>query len=150
MRKFKFKLEGLLKLRKFKEQMLKAELGEIVGEMNRADEKIKQLSQNIDKGYASQEAVLRTATTGSNIQFYPQYIEAHQANILQQQERKEVLKRDYDEKVKEMAVALGELKIVKNLKEKKLEEFKKDMLKREVMNIDDMVIMRDAIRGEEG
>jgi len=139
-----------LKIRKFREQTIKAELGEIVSQMNGVDDKIAQLSHHISQGYESQEMVLRDATTGGNIQFYPQYIEAHQANIILLQERKVVLEKEYQLKVAEMAIAMGDLKVVRKFKEKEYNDFKKDMQKLEMKNIDDMVIMRNIFNGVEG
>jgi flagellar FliJ protein len=56
--KYKYKLEGLLKLRKFKENALKVELGKVNQEINQVKLEIKRLQENISETYKDQEVVL--------------------------------------------------------------------------------------------
>ncbi|MDH5581710.1 MAG: hypothetical protein OEY33_07370, partial [Bdellovibrionales bacterium] len=81
MKPFKFKLEGLLKLRKFKEDNQKIILGKIIKEINRLNDEITQLKQDIGVGYKSQEDVLKEKTDGKLLQFYPFYIQGKWEHI---------------------------------------------------------------------
>ena len=51
MKKFNFKLAGLLKIRKFKEEQIKVELGNIVQKVIREKDKIIQLKNEINECY---------------------------------------------------------------------------------------------------
>ena len=58
MKKFDFRLQSLLRLRNFKEEKLKAEMGEIVSKMNNTRDDIINLNQDIEDAYTAQNKFL--------------------------------------------------------------------------------------------
>jgi flagellar FliJ protein len=58
MKKFKFKLDALLKLREFNEKKIKVEWGEILKEINTTEELIAKMNRDIDEVYAMQEEMM--------------------------------------------------------------------------------------------
>ena len=56
MGKFKFKLNGVLKIREFKEKEAMNAIAEVVGQMEQTKAEIRQIHDAIDKGYDSQGA----------------------------------------------------------------------------------------------
>ena len=54
MGKFKFKLNGVLKIREFKEKEAMNAIAEVVGQMEQTKAEIRQIHDAIDKGYDSQ------------------------------------------------------------------------------------------------
>ncbi|MFT6069636.1 MAG: flagellar FliJ protein [Bacteriovoracaceae bacterium] len=144
MSKYKFKLEGLLKLRKFKEQQLKVELGRIVSEIQRVKNKISEYKGHIDEAYDGQEKVLKGETSGEMIKFFPYFVEAKNSAITFEVERLKGLEEQYEEKVIEMKKARGETKVIDKLKEKDKNLFMKDKAKKDFAKIEEMRILRQG------
>ena len=74
MKKFKFKLDGLLKVREFNEKKIKIELGEILKEIGATEEQIAKMNRDIDETYKAQEELIATSADGRLLQFFPFYI----------------------------------------------------------------------------
>ncbi|MDD0852650.1 hypothetical protein HBN50_06055 [Halobacteriovorax sp. GB3] len=129
-KKFKFKLEGLLKVREFKEKKIKIELGELLKEMNDVEDRIRVLKDEIAQTYEAQEAFVAEPAAGRMIQFFPAFIEAKNNDIKNNENLLYSLKRKYDEKVQEMSKAKGDVKIMENFKEKKKTEHYKEIEKK--------------------
>ena len=70
MKKFDFRLQSLLRLRNFKEEKLKAEMGEIVSKMNNTRDDIINLNQDIEDAYTAQNKFLNEKIGGQIIQFF--------------------------------------------------------------------------------
>lgn len=142
MEPFKFKLNGLLRLRKFTEEKIKIELGEIVKELTRLKGEIRQLRKDIDVGFQSQEKILEKSTKGSFVQFYSYYIQGKREHIKNREAQIFSLEKKMDLKVLEMKKAMGDTKVIDGLKEKKYLAYKKELQKKEMDNLDDISIMK--------
>ncbi|WP_412471971.1 flagellar FliJ family protein [Halobacteriovorax sp. RT-1-4] len=116
MRREKFKLQGLLKLREFREQKIKLELGQINIEKGRLNEAIAKCNLDIEETYKAQEAFFDTYTSGRNAQFFPMFIQSKRDEIKVLENQLHAVQRQYQEKVKELSVAKGEVKVIDNLK----------------------------------
>lgn len=144
MAKYKFKLEGLLKLRKFKEQQLKVELGRIVSERQRVENRIEELKSHIGEAYEGQEKVLKGEASGEMIKFFPYFVEAKNMAIDNEVEKLKGLQIQYEEKVIEMKQARGETKVIDKLKEKDKNVFMKEKAKKDFEKIEEMRILRQG------
>jgi flagellar FliJ protein len=142
MKPFKFKLEGLLKLRKFKEDNQKIILGKIIKEINRLNDEITQLKQDIGVGYKSQEDVLKEKTDGKLLQFYPFYIQGKWEHIKDRESKISKLNSELSLRMKEMEKIMADVKVIESLKDKKEEEYKKDKIKKEFEKIDEILIQK--------
>lgn len=141
-KKFKFKLEGLLKLRHFKEEQLKVELGKINNDIQITKQRIRELEEHIKNAYASQEEVFNSNTNGQMARFFPYFIQAKREDIKNQENLLYSLERRYQNKLKEVSTAMGESKVISNMKDKELESWKKEKDKREQENIEEVLSMR--------
>ncbi len=125
MKKYQFKLDAVLKLRKLKEENCRTELGLLNKELELLVQKIASDKEEIGKYYEIQELALKTGAAAGKLQTFPALVEAKEKNI-QIFERK---KRNHEdlivEKKQELAVLRGELKVMDNLKEKDFTEWKK-------------------------
>lgn len=139
---FKFKLEGLLKLRHFTEEKIKYQLGEIVQELTKLKSEIVQLKKDISVGFESQENMLKEATNGKMLQFYSYYIQGKREHIKYRQNLIANLEVQREKKVRELEKAMGDSKIVENLKEKKLTEFKMEVNKKQEEAREELAIMK--------
>lgn len=142
MKKFQFKLDGVLKVREFKEKKVKIELGELLREISEVEDKIAQANQAISEAYLAQEKMMADPTKGQMIQFFPIFIQGKKDDIKNKETLLWSLKKKYDKKLQELAQARGEVKIMENFKEKKKEEWKKDKDKREQESIEEILMMR--------
>ncbi|GAB4411391.1 MAG: hypothetical protein OHK0056_15290 [Bacteriovoracaceae bacterium] len=140
-KKFQFRLEALLKLREFKEQEIKIELGNILKEIAYVEEEIKTLNIHIDESYKSQENIPAGQASGKFMSFFPAYVEAKKADILAKENILFSLRKRYKEKLKEMHVARGETKVIDKLKEKEKTAFKKETEKKMQQDIEDNLII---------
>ncbi len=142
MQKFKFKLDGLLKVREFKEKKIKIELGEILREIGLVEERIRLADVAIDETYQAQEAFMKDASSGQMLQFFPMFIQGKKEDIKNQENLLWSLKKKYDNKILELATARGEVKIMENFKEQKKTEWTKEKNKKEQEAIDEIIMMR--------
>jgi flagellar FliJ protein len=142
MQKFKFKLDGLLKVREFKEKKIKIELGEILKEISQVENLIKKANEAIQETYDAQETFLKDPSAGQMLQFFPIFIQGKKEDIKNKENLLWSLKKKYDKKILELAQARGEVKIMENFKDKKKEEWSKERNKKEQEAIEEILMMR--------
>jgi flagellar FliJ protein len=146
MKGFKFKLDGLLKVREFKERALKVELGQILKQINEAQDEILNLKKNIQETYDAQEQFLADPSAGDMIKFFPKFIETKNHAIENQENLIYALQKKFETKQLELATARGEVKVIENLKEKKKTEYKKKIEKKHQENVDELVQIRRLLK----
>lgn len=124
-KRYAFRLEPVLKLRKLNEENCRMELGQLLMELNRIDDQLAHDKTEIETYYTIQEGSLKNGMTGGQLQAFPMLVSGKERNI-------ELLKRDrvkqeqrVEAKKQELAVLRGELKVVENLKEKDYNEWRK-------------------------
>lgn len=142
MQKFKFKLDGLLKVREFKEKKIKIELGEILKEIGEVEEKITDANKAIDETYEAQEAFMQDSSLGKMLQFFPYFIQGKKDDIKNKENLLWALKKKYEAKIVELAMARGQVKVMENFKEKKKGEWTKERNKKEQEAIEEILMMR--------
>ena len=146
--KFKFKLDALLKVREFKEQKIKIEMGQLLKEISAVEEKIALANKAISECYDAQDAILKDPTSGSMLQFFPYFVRGKKEEIKNNENLLYALKKKYANKISELAVARGEVKVMENFKEKKKDEWKKHKDKKEFETIEELIQMRKVGAGE--
>jgi flagellar FliJ protein len=144
--KYKYKLEALLKLKKFKESTLKVELGKINQEIASVIDSIKNLKGNIEQSYQEQEVVLSEATSGQMAQFYPLYIQGQREDIKNKEALLYSLRKKYENKLQEVSLAMGETKLIAKMKEDDFKKYKHKLEKKEHEKREEMYIMRHNLK----
>ncbi|MBT3585477.1 MAG: flagellar export protein FliJ [Halobacteriovoraceae bacterium] len=142
MEAFRFKLEGLLKLRRFKERKIKIELGNIVKEIQNTKDQIVDLLKQVDHIYDSEESALQSSTKARMLQAFPLFIQAKKDEIEMKRTLQFSLEKKYEAKVQEMKITMGEVKVIESLKEKKILEYKKVKEKKQNEELEDLYLMR--------
>lgn len=142
MQKFKFKLDGLLKVREFKEKQLKIELGELLKEISQVEDKIADANKAISETYDAQESFMSDPSSGQMLQFFPLFIQGKKEDIKNKENLLWSLRKKYDKKMAELAAARGEVKVMENFKEKKKDEWTKEKNKKEQEAIEEILMMR--------
>lgn len=142
MKGFKFKLDGLLKLREFKENSIKSQLGGILKEINRVEGKIEEIEKSIDESYKSQEEFLAQPAAGEMIKFFPYFIQGRKEDLAAQHNLLRGLRNQYEQKLLELKKARGDVKVLENMKDKKSSEFRKAANKKREADIEDILNLR--------
>ena len=125
MKKYTFKLEPVLKVRKLKEENCRTELGLLISHLTRIEDQIKHEQLEIENYFKIQETSLKNGIRGDQIQAFPNLIAAKDKNIQLLQRDKKNQEQLIENKRKELAVLKGDLKVIENLKEKEYDEFRK-------------------------
>jgi flagellar export protein FliJ len=125
MKKYTFRLETVLRVRKFKEESCRMELGRLISDMTRLDNQLAHDQREIQNYFKIQEAAMKNGVSGSQIQAFPMLIAAKEKNIqlLQRDKKKQDLL--IAQKKQELAVLRGELKVMQNMKDKDFEAYRK-------------------------
>lgn len=142
MKKYKFKLEGLLKLRKFDEQKVKMEIGQIVSEIENTKNRITKLKDDIDEAYKARDMEMEKNVSGEFLHFFPMFLQGKNEDIDNNENLLVALNRKYQAKLAELNEARGKVKVVENLKEKDFTDFRREQNKKEEEKIQDILIMR--------
>jgi len=136
--KFNFKLENILKVKKIKEDLEKAQL---VVLQNRYQEEEKHLD-NLQDSYAAYQDQLRTKQgqlmTVSELSMYKYYFKKQTQEINKQEEIVANLEQEVSKQREELVSKVKERKIMENLKQKKLSEFHKMILGKEQVFLDEI------------
>ena len=137
MKGHKFKLEVVLKLRKMKEDMCKMELGSLQKRMNELNAFISGHEQDIEEAYKEQEDALKAGLCAQNLHRYPMMISEKRDHIKRINQEKEHLTQEIDQKVQELAKLKGDVKVISNMKDKSLDDYKKKINKRVNENLEE-------------
>lgn len=125
MKKYSFRLEPVLKLRKLKEENCRMELGQLLSQLNQIEDQLKHDRNEIENYYKIQEGSLKTGVRAGQLQAFPMLIAGKDRNIellLRDKTKQEAL---VAEKKQELAQLRGDLKVMENLKEKNYDEYRK-------------------------
>ncbi|MBI2522143.1 MAG: flagellar export protein FliJ [Bdellovibrio sp.] len=139
---YKFKLQALLKVREFKENNLKIELGRIVQERESTKARIEQLNSDIDAAYHDQGELVTRDITGNEIQFFPYYLQGKKDDLERTIKRLEEIEILLKKKLQELAIARGESKLLENMRANDFDKFKRELEKKQHNQIEELFIMR--------
>ena len=129
MKKYTFRLEPVLKLRKVKEENCRMELGQLLMELNKIEDQLSHDRNEVGNYYSLQEGALKTGMTGAQLQAFPMLVSAKSRNIELLLEEKERQLKKIESKKQELAQFRGDLKVIENLKEKDFDIYKKALNK---------------------
>ena len=124
MRKFKFKLDGVVKLREFREYKAKVELGRINLEMGKIREKIEELNISIQSTFEMQNEYLQTPTSGQVLKSFALNITGARELIKEMNRRLLGMQVEYEKRRQDLLLARADLKLIQKLKAEKQSIFK--------------------------
>jgi len=129
MKKYQYKLDPVLKIRKFKEESCRIELGQLLTQLTKIENQIAYDENEIQNYAKIQETALKGGVRGDQIQAFPMLIEGKERNIELLIRDKKHLEKKVELKRAELATLRGELKVIENLKEKDYNEYRKEVNK---------------------
>lgn len=141
MKKFKFKLEGLLKVRRFAEEKCRTELGYIQVMVENKRSEIQNEIENLSMIFESQETMLQQGIHGKEIEFFPLYIEGKRRGIDYLKSELDALEEAVEDKRLELVTKKAELKVIEKLKEKELLSYKKEYNKKMNKKLEEEVML---------
>ncbi len=128
-KKYVFRLEPVLKVRKLKEENCRMELGQLLQELLKIEDQLKHDQQEIVNYCKIQEGALKNGMSAGQLQAFPMLIAGKERNIELLIRDKTRQERIIEEKKQELATLRGELKGIENLREKDYNEYKKALNK---------------------
>jgi flagellar FliJ protein len=125
MKKYTFRLEPVLKVRKLKEENCRMQLGQLIMGLNKIEDQLLHDEKEISNYYNIQEGSLKDGLSGNQVQAFPMLISGKIKNIeLLEKDKKKQEERIADKK-QELAQLRGDLKVMENLKQKNYDEYRK-------------------------
>lgn len=125
MKKYEFKLDPVLKIRKLKEENCRIELGKLLSQLERIENQIAYDKNEILNYAKMQESALKNGVRVDQIQSFPMLISGKEKNLELLERDKGHLQKKVEAKRQELATFRGELKVIENLKEKDYNEYRK-------------------------
>jgi flagellar FliJ protein len=129
MKKFKFGLQKILKLRQWNENDAKLDLGRSVSALNEIENNLK--ANAVKQVEASANQFSNSETSGNMQDFriyanYLKYLETEKENLIQEAAKAEA---EVEAKREQWAESKAEVKVMENLKDRRFTEYKKYQLK---------------------
>jgi len=138
MKKFKFNLETLIKVRKIKEDKEKKRYADLVKELSKANDDLTNLNQQVVNVYETHEKDLEQSRSIEFVKEGFSFLEALKDKIKLQ---KNLLLKRQESVSKQREILLGAVKqrkIIEKHKEKKFEEYKSNSRKQETRILDEI------------
>ena len=143
MKRYRFPLEALLRMRELKERRIKQEIGGIVSEITEHKKKIDELRKKIDFCHTSHEEFVQTGITAKMLSFFPASMRSYRWQIEESESAIAALETVYRDKVRELSSAIGEVKVVEKMKEQGLRLFAKKTDKKRQNDIEELLQHRE-------
>ncbi|MBD66424.1 MAG: hypothetical protein CME62_14530 [Halobacteriovoraceae bacterium] len=139
MKKFKFKLEPLLKIRKLKEDQCKMLIGQVQARINQLHEYKQGELAGIESAYKAQEDGLEQGMSGQEAQFHPYFVSAKKARIKLIDNEVSELQDKLKDMFKELNKLRADVKVIEKMKEKEIKSYKKEYTKKQFATIEEQV-----------
>ncbi len=138
MKRFSFSMQKILDIREFTERQAQIELGQAVAEVNRINEELESVAQ---EKLRMLQINLKSASLNEFLvhENYMKRLELAKERLLEELAAAQLV---VDEKREIFAEAMKQRKILSNLKEKQLAQYKKEALVAEDNAVDDLVTSR--------
>ena len=141
MKNYKYKLEPLLKLRKFRENRAKIELGRINKKIYELQEEIRSFETDIKEIYNNLEALGENQTEAGFMSSFANLIRARELSIINNHKKIDEHKIEFKEKQEEVLKLRGEVKIIENMKEKDFQNYRKEFMKKVNLDLEEQNLM---------
>ena len=139
MKKYKFKLDALLTIRKLKEEQCKMQIGKIQVRIAELEKEIIEQDSGIDEAYSLQEQSLAGGAGGLEVRFHPYFVEGKRRHIEGLEHQKMRLQYHVQQKFLELNQLRANVKVIDKMKEKDFTKYKKDLNKRMDRQVEEQV-----------
>lgn len=139
MKKYKYKLEALLKIRKLKEERCKMEIGRFQVKIKEIEDQITKHNSGIDEAYDLQEKSLASGIEGLEVRFHPYFVQGKRSHIEALQNEKSRLEHYVKQLFAQLAQLRANVKVLEKMKEKDKRNYKKQLDKKMNERIEEQV-----------
>ncbi len=149
MKGFKFKLQTLLDVKEKIEEQKKVELGKANQKLDIEKNKLETFIQNKQNAIIQQR---KMASNMVNVKLYTEYghyIKKLDISIEQQRKQVQIEEKNVEKAKENLIAIIKERKAYEKLREKKLEEFRRDLLSKEQKSADEIVTYKHSKKLEE-
>ncbi len=146
MKRYQFRLEAVLKVRKMEEETCRNALGLLMVERQRLLDQVESLKAEIAAAYRSQESAMGQGMRARHAAFFPVLVEGKDAHIKHVHGLIEGVEKQIEERRVELQRRRADLKAVENLREKDFLAWKKAANKEMDQKVEEMVQNWDAAR----
>lgn len=141
--KFKFSLEKVLRHRHLQESLSQRDFLEAQNSLNEEIRKLDEMVQVKEDSLKQRNELIQTTQTWSqSVEQINLFLQGQDLRIQRQNQRLKEFEKVVEDKREILRKASVEVKIVEKLKEKKLEEFKREMDRKEQNDIDELTALR--------
>ena len=144
MKKFQFKLESVLKIRKQAEQEALIDLQEAESQLKKILDHIASLEKEILETETSLRSQARQALSAQEIAYHSSYIQLTRVKIEKMQDNMLRAKNNVEEKRQIAVKAMQERKMIEKLKEKRYSQWEKEIVEKERSQLDEIGTMRHS------
>lgn len=130
-KKYRFELEALLKIRSIEEEKALQDLGKIIAKVNSANEEVRILEQQYNEELKKFEVYLSSGQANMSFQNFNLFLNRLNDTKRKVQKYIESLQPELEEKRNKLLEVRKNKRILEILKEKRLQEYKKELLKLE-------------------
>ena len=140
MKKFKFQLETLLKVTRMKKEEAEVALGKASRKLEEARMGLETLLAEMQKGQQDYDALSQEGTrvTIGRLMSFNSFFAWKREQIEMQQNILLQVRGEKQQKLKELMEVMSYLKSIEQLREKRLQEYKEDVLKEEQKMLDEI------------
>ena len=148
MAKFAFGLQSYLGIKEQIEGQKKNEYGLALRHLEEEKQRKRQLEQEVEDNILLFRKMLTVAIVSSEVSRYNNRIQSLKDWIVKQEERIQAAARDVEDKRLELTEAMKDRKTIETLKERRYEEYLKDLQRAEQTVVDGIVSYQYAEKGK--
>jgi flagellar protein FliJ len=146
MKKYQFRLEAVLKVRKMEEELSRNKLGLLMVEKQKIQDEISEIEKRIDSSYLEQETHLIKGMNAAQAAFFPMLVDGSHSKIKELTKKLEQQDSLIEAQKKVLSQKRADLKLMENLNEKEFVRWKKEYNKLVDKNVEEMVQLWDENR----
>jgi flagellar protein FliJ len=144
MKKFKFKLDPLLRYRSFQEHQKKLAVAAARYEVMACEADIENMALLARTTAETLDSVMANGMDAMRFEWFKHYLEGLSSSRVSAEARRSELMQALTRRQRELTEKSVARKVVENLKARKREDYYREALKTEQKTLDDMVILRSA------
>lgn len=138
MKKFRFRLDTLLKVRQRQKEQAELEYAAAANRLISAESLLEQIKQQLSDSMASFQISRDKLISIELLKTYHSYFDKIRKDIVEQKEQVRQKKLERQEKLTLLHAAMNKLKIIENLRTKRFEEFRTELLREEQQQLDEL------------
>jgi len=144
MKRFQFRLQALLKYKKHLEEMARQEMAKAISRVNACEERIQTLGKERRDVAHSLEQQVEKGMGSGEFKRYHEFIGVMDQMLVSQKKTKQRLEKELVEKRSMLAKRTIDKRAMERLREKRADEYTREMLKEEQKALDEVASLKRA------